>query len=239
MSILSVARDVCAVVGINPLPTSIFSGIAGNRTMQEMLALANEMAQRIAYDTREWTALKSFASLAGDGTTTAFPLPANYKRMLLTSNVWLSNSTSVPARFIPDTDEWLQRRVRDIHEGCGEWTIMSNAVHLFPIMGVGVQATYGYLDKNCIVLRSPTGDINGYSDHFLNDTDTYLLDERVLKLGMTWEWKSRHGSAYAEDMGTYTDALMNVMGKDGPAPILIGRLPVSGPVTGSQYGSNW
>ena len=34
---------------------SVFSNITANRTMQEMLALANEMAQRIAYDTRDWT----------------------------------------------------------------------------------------------------------------------------------------------------------------------------------------
>ena len=41
-----------------PVPTSVFTNIAANRTMTEMLALANEMAQRIAYDTREWTMLK-------------------------------------------------------------------------------------------------------------------------------------------------------------------------------------
>jgi hypothetical protein len=35
--------------------TLVFSNITANRTMQEMLALANEMAQRIAYDTRDWT----------------------------------------------------------------------------------------------------------------------------------------------------------------------------------------
>ena len=29
----------------------------------------------------------------GDGVTTAFDLPANYKRMLLTSNVWRRQST--------------------------------------------------------------------------------------------------------------------------------------------------
>jgi DNA-binding IclR family transcriptional regulator len=54
MTLLSVVKDVCAVVGVL-VPTSVFSNITTNRTMQEMLALANEMAQRIAYDTRDWT----------------------------------------------------------------------------------------------------------------------------------------------------------------------------------------
>ena len=53
MSLLTVVRDVCTSVGVT-IPTSVFASIAGNRTMAEMLALANEMAQRIAYDTREW-----------------------------------------------------------------------------------------------------------------------------------------------------------------------------------------
>ena len=44
MTLLSVVKDVCAVVGVT-VPQSVFSNITGNRTMQEMLALANEMAQ--------------------------------------------------------------------------------------------------------------------------------------------------------------------------------------------------
>ena len=53
MTLLSVVKDVCEIVGVT-LPTSVFSNITGNRTMQEMLSLANEMAQRIAYNKREW-----------------------------------------------------------------------------------------------------------------------------------------------------------------------------------------
>ncbi len=59
MILLTVVRDVCAVVGV-AAPTSVFATISTNRTMFEMLACANEMAQRIAYDTRDWTALHSY-----------------------------------------------------------------------------------------------------------------------------------------------------------------------------------
>ena len=58
MTLLAVVKDVCAAVGV-ALPQSVFSGITGNRTMIEMLSCANEMAQRIAYDTRDWTRLKT------------------------------------------------------------------------------------------------------------------------------------------------------------------------------------
>ena len=54
MTLLTVVKDVCAAVGVT-MPSSVFTNITGNRTMQEMVSLANEMAQRIAYDNRDWT----------------------------------------------------------------------------------------------------------------------------------------------------------------------------------------
>jgi hypothetical protein len=39
---------------------------------------------------------------------------------------------------------------------------------------------------------------------------------------MIWQWKAQKGSAYAEDMGTYGDALTYAMGHDSPAPIIVG-----------------
>jgi hypothetical protein len=225
MTLLSVVKDVCATVGVQ-LPTSIFSGITGNRTMQEMLACANDMAQRIAYDNRDWTRLRTTATFVGDGTTIAFNLPANYKRMLLTSNVWRSPSAISPMRFIPDTDEWLNRRARNWNDyPFGEWTIMGGQIYLFPVLAVGETAYFAYLDRNCIGLNS-----GGTGDAFLNDLDNFLLEERVLKLGMIWDWKSKKGSAYTEDMNTYQSALEYAAGHDSPAPIMVGRRPISGNV---------
>ena len=128
MTLLTVTREVCAAVGVS-LPTSVFSGINANRTMQEMLALANEMVQRIGYDTRDWTGLTEIQTFTGNGTVTAFPMPANFKRML--------------------------------------------------------------------------------------------------KLGMIWQWKANKGAPYAEDMGSYSDALTNNMGSDRPAPTFVGHAPIS------------
>ena len=54
MPLLSIIRDVCAEVGVE-IPTAVIPGISSSRTMQEMLALANETAQAIAYDNRDWT----------------------------------------------------------------------------------------------------------------------------------------------------------------------------------------
>ena len=228
MSLLTVVRDVCAVVGV-VAPTSVFANT--NRTMFEMVANANEMAQRIAYDTRDWTALRTTTTFNGDGVltgpppdppeilgTTAWNLPADYKRLLLTSNVWCSTSMQQPVRFISDADEWVRRRLANHTDGWGEWTLLGGKMHIVPVMMVGTSASFVYLDKNCVQLTS-----GGRGDRFMEDTDSFVLDERLLKLGMIWNWKKDKGSPYAENMGEYSDAIANAMGHDQPAPILSDR----------------
>jgi hypothetical protein len=221
MTLLSVVKDVCAAVGV-VMPTSVFSNITGNRTMAEMLSLANEMAQRIAYDTRDWTRLRKTGTLTGDGTATAFDLPVDFQRLLLTSNVWRSTTPLTPARFIPDTDQWLNRRARNYSDAYGEWTIIGNQMMLWPAIGSAATAYFAYLHKNCITLAA-----GGAGDSFMADGDSFSLGDRLLKLGMIWQWKAQKGSPYQEDLNTYADALTYLMAHDSPAPIMVGRTPIS------------
>ena len=227
MTILSVVKDVCATVGVLT-PQSMFTNITGNRTMQEMLALANETAQSVAYDNRDWTTLKTTVTYTGDGIASAYDLPANYKRMLLTSNVWRESSTQTPMTFVPDLDEWLIRRADDWNTAHGEWTMYGGQIHFWPMLELGETAYFAYLDKNCVALNG-----GGVSDAFLNDADTFRLDERVLKLGMIWKWKAQKGSPYAEDLSNYGDAVAVAQGHDSPSPIIVGRMPISASVRAS------
>jgi hypothetical protein len=215
MSILSVVKDVCMANGVNP-PTTMFGTSIQPRTQAELLSLANETAQKIAYDVREWRALKSIQTFTGDGVADRFALPPDFKRMLLTSQVYPSASTNTPLKFVPDANEWLLRRINNWQDGWGEWTIIGDDMLVFPILQAGQSVTFAYLNKNCIRLAG-----GGYGDQFMSDGDSFRIDERLLKLGMIWQWKANKGSPYAEDMGTYSDALVNVAGADTPAPILI------------------
>jgi hypothetical protein len=221
--LLQVIKDVCATVGVS-LPQSVFSGIAGNRTMQEMVSLANEMAQRIAYDSRDWQALRATATMVGDGVAGSFPLPANFKRLMLTSNMWRGTYTE-PMTFVADHDEWVRNSRNEAWDsaiGGGSWIFSGGQLHLAPVLLLDEVVSFAYLDKNCVALAS-----GGYGDSFQADGDSFRLDERLLKLAMIWQWKAQKGSPYAEDMGTYGDALAVAMGHDQPAPIIIGRRPLS------------
>jgi hypothetical protein len=120
MSLLTVVNDVCAVVGVHQM-TAVCANVNSDRTAFEMLALANEMATRMASDSRDWTSLRKTVKLSVAACrrsrdpaveTQVFNMPADYRRMLTNGNVWRSTNTITPMRFLPDTDEWFQRRSR-------------------------------------------------------------------------------------------------------------------------------
>lgn len=231
MSLLTVVQDVCAFVGVER-PTSVFADLNANRTQQEMLALANETAQAIAYDERDWKRITSLAQMDGASgidagySTSAFLLPENYKRMLLTANVRRSTAPTLPLRFIPDQDEWARRRLSNWTDPWGEWTINTGRLFVHPLVPAGTLISFPYLVKNHIFIAGspPPGVL---TDTFANDSDVFFLDERLLKLGMIWRWKQSKGSPYAEDMSNYEIALSRVAGADSPSPIIAGRMPVS------------
>jgi hypothetical protein len=235
MTLLTTVTEVCATVGVHK-PTTVFGVLNSDRTMFEMLEAANEMAAQTAADLRDWTVLRKTATFLGNGVQEAFDLPADYRRMLTTGEVWLSSNSMQPARFVPDTDEWLQRRVANQNWSWGEWTIYGGQMHIQPVLGVGASARFSYLDRNYIELRDDNGTLTGLGEKFTKDVDTFRLDERLLKLGMIWRWKQLKGSPYAEDLGTYSNAMAMAMGADSPAPVLVGRTPIS---ANTRYAYPW
>jgi hypothetical protein len=124
--------------------------------------------------------------------------------------------------FVPDADVWLTRRSQSWYDAWGEWTMLGGQMHIFPVMGADTSATFAYIDKNCVKLAG-----GGYGETFMDDADSFALDERLLKLAMIYQWKAYKGGAYAEDMSTFGDALTRAMGTDSPAPIIIDRRPMS------------
>lgn len=220
MSILSVIKQVCPVIGLS-VPDAVFSST--DREHLELQALANEMAQRIAFDGRDWTRLKVLATLTGDGTATSFALPADYHRMLKKARVWPSANPYAPFAHIADSDDWLAMTVQNRHELTGAWTLIGEQIHIAPVMANLATASFFYLSDKMVK------DKDGVAKaEFGADDDAFRLDERVLKLGMIWQWKANKGQAYAEDMASYEDALAVASGADkGSNMLVIGRARLS------------
>ena len=135
MTLLSVVKDVCAAVGVT-IPQSVFTNITGNRTMQEMLSLANEMAQRIAYDTRDWHEAEQDADLCRRRRHDRVR-PAGRLQAHAADRQRLALDLAAAADVVhADTDEWLNRRAYGQYSAWGEWTMLGGQMQIYPVMPV-------------------------------------------------------------------------------------------------------
>jgi len=214
MTVLQVVQGAATVLGID-VPTLVYGSTT--REMVEMQSLVNEIARRIA-EVNDWQALKVVKQYNGDAINEAFDLPADYDRMLVTASIWSSEWTW-NLNHILDADQWLEMKVIPYTFIYGNWMIYGGQYHQLPIMPVGANVKFFYI-SNLIVKASDTST----KAAFTADADTFRLDERLLKLGIIWQWKASKGYPYAEDMANYEKQLQVFLQKDGGSkPIISGR----------------
>lgn len=178
--------------------------------MMEFADLANEVATDIMKK-HQWQALTRFNTITGDGSASAFPLPDDFDRMLIASEIDDPNTWFWGFCHIDNASQWL--RIKNSGFGYvspGMWIILENKTQFLPVPGLGAQASYPYISKAYAL--SPT---NAPQNAFAADLDTFKLEERLLTLGVIWRYRQQKRLDYAEDMETYEIALSEAMARDG------------------------
>lgn len=213
MTALTVCQGVASVVGIE-IPSAV---MASTETEHIQLAdLLTECGRRML-DAHDWQLLKRSKTLTGDGSTTAFDLPSDYHRMPKDGRLW-SSRLDGPLWHVFSHDEWLELEVRSYEFVAGAWTILGGQIHVKPAMASDETAQF-YYQSNLL-----WNDGSSNAAEPMADTDTFRLDERLLRLAMIWAWKHHKGLPYAEDMQTYEIALAQAVGRDyGPRALRAGR----------------
>lgn len=225
MTILAVTQQVAPVIAL-AVPTLVYGGTT--REQIELASLANEMARRITAE-HDWQVFKTLATFTGDAATTAFNLPADWGWLPEDSDLWRSD-LAAPLRQLRSANEYLGMTVLNMSLLQNVWIMLGGQVHISPAMATGVTAKT-YYQSNLIV--DPASGSNKTS--FTADDDVFRLapfgdsngltdGERLLKLGMIWQWKANKGAPYAEDMANYEDLKGQLITRDrGPTMIRVGR----------------
>lgn len=214
MTVLTAIQNVSASIALDR-PEAVFSST--EREHFELQVLANTAGLYIAKDS-EWQALKVVATLTGDGSATAFDLPADYDRMLkaaeLRSSRYITSLT-----HINDSDQWLDMEIRQFNQIAGMWTLFGGQIHIRPAPAVGEEVKFFHMSK--LWARDDQGSLK---EGFANDADTFRLSETLLELCMIWKWRAQKGLPYAQDQDNYEDAKEKVIVADKGARILaVGR----------------
>jgi hypothetical protein len=181
-------------------PTTIFS--SPDQMEIEIADLATEVAVDIM-KTADWRALTKIHTLTGDGTETAFALPSDYDRMVQGQEVEDGNNWLWGYSSVTELSDWIRITSSGFSAITpGWWIILEGEMQFSPAPTSGADAKFPYISKN--VGRTLSGDAIAA---FTTDTDSFVLDERLLTLGLIWRWKAQKGLEYAEDMATYEKAL--------------------------------
>lgn len=214
MTILTICQEVA--IKLNQVePATLFSST--EQFDKEIRTEANETAEVIS-KAHDWQDLIALETITGDGTTTSFPLPADYDRMVQEAKVLTSQFASglTKAR---DLNHWLDLQINEPVAAPGFWIILGGAMQILPALESGVTAKFYYV-KNTVV----TGAASAQQERFIADTDTFNLPDRLLRLGLIWRWRSTKGKEYSEAMANYEIALGEEITRDKGSRILtVGR----------------
>lgn len=206
MTILSVCIDA-AIQLSQTEPTSLFSG--ADAFAKELRVQANEAAIDIA-ESYDWQILTKLATVTGDGSDTSFPLPSDYDRMVMKTNLAGadSNIDLVKSR---DLDQWAYFQNHMGTSVPGRWIILAGEIQFEPAPALNVEYSYYYISNQIF---------SGSKAVATADSDTFLLPERLLKLAIIWRWRASKRKEYAEDMENFNIALSKAITKDKGSRVL-------------------
>lgn len=207
MTALDVCQRTATTVGITRPPV-VFTGIT--TASFEMRDLLRECADMIA-KAHPWQALSKEGSFTGDGTTTAFDLPSDYGWLRQNAEM-RTNQQIHPLLHIQNSDDWLAATTNSLNQVFNAWHLFGGRVQFYPALSSGEVVRFHYQGNQYV--RGVDGTLKA---EFTADNDSFILDERLLRLCMKWRYAEQKGIVYAEDMATYEEALSQAISRDrGP-----------------------
>lgn len=209
MTVLSACQTAAPVIGLQ-VPSQVFGST--QRELVELAAVANEMGRRIAED-HDWRALRKLATYTGTGSQEAFNLPPDYDRMLLDGHLIADSGRALYP--VSNLDQWLVDEALAAGLPDGAWTMYGGQIHIRPPVADGATVRHWYVGRE--IIRSDQGDPK---TRFTQDEDEFFLGDRILSLGLIWQWRANKGLPYAEDMQNYEDCKAQLIGRDGGRSII-------------------
>lgn len=118
--------------------------------------------------------------------------------------------------------EWQQLKAQFMQGPWLQYILRGNQMLFLPVPSPGFAIYFEWISKNWCQSLGGTG-----QTAMVQDTDTALLDERLLTLGAVWRFKQKNKLEYAEDANNYEKAVNDAISRDGSK----GRLNLAGAQT--------
>lgn len=175
-------------------PASLFGSSDPNAPL--LIALVQEVGESLV-KRHDWQRLKvdyTVPTLAAEAQTA---IPADYDRMLPDGEMW---NRTAGLKYVGPTDDarWGEIKALGLTGLYGYWRLIGGGLQITPAPAAGQTLAFPYMSKNWI-----RGDTGTAKSVLTADTDTFVIPERLLSLGLIWAWKNGKGFSYSEFLATH------------------------------------
>lgn len=205
MSLLTLAQNAADRIGISR-PTSVV-GSTDQQSLR-LLGYAQQEGKDLArkYPWQILTKEQTFTSTATAEQTSA--LPTNFDRFV---DETFFNRTRKRPVFGPLTpEEWQFAQTMAASVIVESFRQRGGSILITPTPTAGDTYAFEYQSKNWCQSSGGTG-----QSAWAADTDTGILEEELMTLGLVWRFKRGIGTDYSEDFRTYETQCAQAFGRDG------------------------
>ncbi len=203
MTLLTIVSDACDRMGLTR-PTSVTT--SSDQNVRVLLGLAQEEGKSLA-KRHDWQVLQAEHTFATVDATASYALPSGF-RYIIKDTVF--NRTS-RRRMVGDLtpDQWQQTQASLVTRVNPAFRIRTNLFYISPTPTAAETIAYEYLSKNWCQSNAVA------QSAWTLDSDTGILDEDLMILGIIWRFRAAKGLDYAESMQTYEMEVNKAIMNDG------------------------
>ena len=184
---------------------------------RQLLALAQREGKQLMR-TSDWAILKKEHTFSTSSGTAAYALPSDFDRLVLETSYNRSDNDILTGPISSAEYQLVNHGMATT--GTTEkfrLKAASNALKFELDPTPSSTQTIGFEYVSTQFCQSSGGSGQAV---WTADTDTGILDETTMEMGITWRFKAAHGLDYAEDFRQYQLEVRQAVARNGSAPIL-------------------
>lgn len=208
MSLLTTIQRFCGRTGLT-VPTTVYG--TTDPQVRQILAMLEEEGDDLSKrgDWQELTLEATHTTLAVEDQGAIDTIASNGFNYIKNGTIWDRDlRLSV---YVIDGKNWQAAKAMTLTGPRYQARIRGGKLISNPVPTAGHTWAFEYISKNWILGVDGTT----YKQYFTLDTDTILLPESIVLMGLRWRWKKEKGLSYDEDFRTYEMQVKDALSRDG------------------------
>ena len=214
MTLLSICQNVADFTGFER-PVTVIDNT--DPIARQLLALAQREGKQLMR-TSDWAILKKEHTFSTSSGTAAYALPSDFDRLVLETSYNRSDNDILTGPISSSEYQLVNHGMATT--GTTEkfrLKAASNALKFELDPTPSSTQTIGFEYVSTQFCQSSGGSGQAV---WTADTDTGILDETTMEMGITWRFKAAHGLEYGEDYKQYQLEVRQAVARNGSSPVL-------------------